>query len=228
MPSLLTTIIGLYGLKLYLYSQLSYYIHQRYIVFTVTASIILIIVGLLSFLLAPRRKVGMRKNIVLYFPLLLFLIAAAVPAKSLTSSSIDQRSVTGTIAVPQNISSNEPDFDHTEEWPIQDWWYATTIVNSDPNHYVDKPVKITGFVSRPKSSPERALYLARFYLMCCAIDAQPVGFWVDETDFPNLANDTWIEVSGTFDITKLRDSEVMVIKPTKIEKVKEPEDPYVY
>lgn len=239
--SILTILIGMYGLRLAYAAQLTYYIHPRYTLVTTIACGALVIVGICAFALAPEVKLTRRRSmrgIVGLTPVIIFvIIGVAFPAKPLSSAAAAQRT-TSNVVVPQaapadSVSNGVVDVStvNTSEWTFDDFWYSLMIQDKNLSHYEGKPAHLLGFVTHPPSSPEGTFYLTRFLLMCCAIDAQPVGFWVREDaakGTAGVANDKWLDLQGVFHVVDWKGSPTLVLDPESVQPTEQPEDPYVY
>jgi putative membrane protein len=74
------------------------------------------------------------------------------------------------------------------------------------------------------------VYVARFLVTCCAVDAQPLAVpvllpgWQDE-----FAADDWVEVTGGFAPNPTTGAtEPMVLVPDTVTEIEQPAQPYVY
>lgn len=239
--SVLTILIGMYGLRLGYAGQLIYYIHPRYVGITIAACIVLVLAGIVAFTLAPASRPLRRRTVrgfVGMLPVVVFVaVGILLPARALSSASVEQRSASVVAPAPaseEDISTSgvtDVSTLDTSEWTFDDFWYSLTIQDRVLEHYEGKTANILGFVSHPKAAPEGTFHLTRFLLMCCAIDAQTVGFWVEESEVLStgaLKDDTWVQVSGTFTVREWNGKQTLVIVPEAIEPTEQPEDPYVY
>ena len=116
-----------------------------------------------------------------------------------------------------------------EKFTVLDW-ASVLRQTSDPSFYADKPVRVVGFVVPDPDAPDDVFYVSRFIVTCCAVDAQPVGVpvylegWADA-----YAVDEWVEVSGEFGANPSRSSaQPVALRPLEIEKVGQPEEPYLF
>jgi uncharacterized repeat protein (TIGR03943 family) len=82
-------------------------------------------------------------------------------------------------------------------------------------------VELTGFVTHPKGG-SGLFSLTRFYISCCAADAVPYSVGIEATD--DMADDTWLQISGTL----TRAGQGFLVEPSDIDEVKEPSSPYLY
>ncbi len=108
-------------------------------------------------------------------------------------------------------------------------WIRTLNVYPEPDAYTGDPVNLIGFVIHPPDWPTNYLMVARFVLTCCAADAYPVGLPVKvEGDRAAFQPDSWISLRGTLMTDTLNGQRRLVIAPSKIDTVPEPENPYEF
>jgi uncharacterized repeat protein (TIGR03943 family) len=81
-------------------------------------------------------------------------------------------------------------------------------------------VRLLGFVTGSKDVPPGTFEIARFYISCCIADAQAVGVPIAGRA---PKRDTWLVVSGSL----ARRGERFVVKPSKIQRVEAPAQPYL-
>lgn len=87
-------------------------------------------------------------------------------------------------------------------------------------------VDLVGFVDDESNGPAGTFALTRFYVSCCAADAIPFSVAVDPGDAKQAVPDAdeWARVAG---VLEERDGRLVVVADT-LEKVSEPEEPYLY
>jgi uncharacterized repeat protein (TIGR03943 family) len=73
--------------------------------------------------------------------------------------------------------------------------YATRAVSNDGQSLHGRTVTLTGFIM---PGPSGGIYLTRLRVTCCAADARPVKVGLDGDQVAGLAEDTWVEVDGTY------------------------------
>lgn len=102
-------------------------------------------------------------------------------------------------------------------------WAAVFARATSPDAFDGAEVTLTGFVT-PADDGEDGIRLGRLVITHCVIDAQPATLPVAavDGDFPV---GEWIEVAGV--VSAGADGE-LVIEPTSVTPVPEPEDPYEY
>jgi len=154
-------------------------------------------------------------------------IGVLLPPKSLSSITASQRSIDlNSINLTQDTISAVKNFNKsTSNYSLGDW-IAMQNFNPDPNFYVDKEVKVSGFLYKPTSLnlPENTAVVARFIITCCAVDARPVGLKLTLVE-SNVKVDDWIEVTGKFGLDT--NGEIIIISEN-ISKIEEPASPYIY
>jgi uncharacterized repeat protein (TIGR03943 family) len=105
-------------------------------------------------------------------------------------------------------------------------WSRLLVANPEPDYYSTKQVEVSGFVYDAGLGND-TVWLARFVVTCCAVDAQPVGVplllpqWQTE-----YKEDQWLAVKGTFQLRSTLKGEQLVLVPDEIETIKEPDNPY--
>jgi len=70
--------------------------------------------------------------------------------------------------------------------------------------------------------------VVRFTLSCCVADARPIGLMVENVIDAELAQDTWVEVKGHFEVRSIEGIDTPVIIPDSIVVTDQPEQPYLY
>lgn len=85
-------------------------------------------------------------------------------------------------------------------------------------------VTLTGFVTRDADIPSGDFALTRFYVFCCTADAVPYFIGVDASGVGgSYSDDDWLRVTG-----RLRSSGGgLVLRADRIERVSEPDNPYL-
>jgi putative membrane protein len=234
-----------YTLMLYFNQQLTLYIHPRYILFTAAFNALSLTVCSVGFVLTAWRmgrstttvpnRVAWRPSITLLVAGFVLVAAYALPARTLTSGTADQRSDNFNNDTQAQSSSDTANatlalFDvDTTQLSIADWVSAFNMKTS-PSFYEGKKVDVVGFVFHPKGTPQDVFYVSRFRITCCSVDAQPLGVpvyspgWQEEEKFEE---DSWVHVKGSFVQTDQDIAEPVIIEPESIEPTDQPANPYV-
>ena len=233
-------LFNVYTLGLYFNQQLTLYTHPRYVLFSVVFNAISLVVCGVGFVLTAWRmvsgnvaeRVPWRPSFILLVAGFVFVAAYALPARTLSSDTAEQRSGNFNSAQVQPSSSGTGDTlalfgADTSRLTIADWVSAFNLKTS-PGFYSGKKVDVVGFVFHPKGAPQDVFYVSRFRITCCAVDARPIGVpvyspaWKEKFD-----EDSWVRVVGSFSETDQDISEPAIVTPQSVEPTERPENPYV-
>jgi uncharacterized repeat protein (TIGR03943 family) len=222
--------------------RLELYIHPRYVVFTVIMAAIggaLAVAALLLVPGAPAHDHGPesheqrpRWRIIGAIAGSGALVAASVfallvlPPAVLTSATAENRDIAGSTALSSADTTQLVGGDSTN-FTVKDW--ATLLHQGlGDDFFAGKPAAISGFLVAT-DDPD-VVYVARFLVTCCAVDAQPLAVpvllpgWQDD-----FAVDDWVEVTGGFGANPdAAATEPIVLVPTTIAEIEQPAQPYVY
>ena len=151
-----------------------------------------------------------------------------LPPATLTSAAAAQRSINSeTSALDQDAPALVGG--DTSGFTVKDW-AVLLRQNPDPGYFDDTSIDLVGFVSPSPDDPDNVLYITRFLVTHCAIDAQPVGVpvylpgWKEQ-----YAADDWVEASGAF-VTNPGSSsaESLLLVPEDLAVIEQPSQPYVF
>lgn len=169
---------------------------------------------------------GPRVAWLLVLPLLAILLVAPAPLGAYAASRESNR----TIVVPES----NPVFDPLpavagSAVPITLSEFITRSYYDENDSLAGVPIRLTGFVVADPEVPD-GYQLTRFTLACCAADAFPMQVAVRGVEAPIPANDTWVEVTGTW-IEPPPGTEVGVDRGAELELssavvVEQPTNPY--
>jgi putative membrane protein len=231
-------LFNLYALLLYANGQLTLYIHPRYVVFTVVLNAASALVCLVGAAVTAWRmvdggaglRVAWRPSATLVLAGLVLAAAYALPARTLSSETADQRGENLNVAQP--AASGGADTlalfgADTSGLSIPDWVSAFNL-KADADFYEGKKVEVVGFVFHPEGAPPDVFYVSRFRVTCCAVDAQPIGLPVRDPGWQErLQEDQWVRVSGRFVEADDGVAEPAVVEPRTVERTSQPKNPYV-
>lgn len=222
--------------------RLEMYIHPRYVVFTLVMAVIGGAASVGAFLVlpgshdhdpeqVPNARPHARWRTAGSVAASLAIVAGAVvallvlPPAALTSATADNRDIAGSTALADSDTTELVGGDSTT-FTVKDW--ATLLHQGlGEDFFAGKQAKFSGFLVAT-DDPD-VVYVARFLVTCCAVDAQPLGVpvllpgWRDD-----LAVDDWVEVSGSF--RRHPDggaSEPIVLAPADVAQIDQPAQPYV-
>ena len=223
-------ILGGYITYLYYIKKLNFLIHERYIVFTLIAGIVLLIVGLIGLIVSIQDKSIIKSKMVkLNLNLVILIISMLIPfiqLRSLSSESFSIRSQ----SKPAKVSETEKtdirqkiNFKiNTNEFTLYDWVNAKGL--DDLSIFKDKEFTGVGFIV-PKEG--NVFSLSKFILSCCVVDASPVGILVDYDYQKEFKANDWLEVKGKFIIKEVNGFKEPVVVPTSVTKVEQPTNVYL-
>jgi uncharacterized repeat protein (TIGR03943 family) len=224
--------------------RLELYIHPRYVVFTIVMAVIGGAASIAAFLVLPGRsghehdhdelpenppRTGWRAAVAIGGSAL--LVAATVvallvlPPATLTSATAENRDIAGSTAL-SSVDTTELVGGDSTTFTVKDW--ATLLHQGlGDDFFAGKPAAFSGFLVAT-DDPD-IVYVARFLVTCCAVDAQPLAVpvllpgWQDE-----FAVDDWVEVTGGFTANPdAGATEPIVLVPTTVEQIEQPAQPYV-
>lgn len=207
----------------YFSGRLNLYIHPRYLSFT-TIFIVLGLALLMIDLIISNKKETFSKSG--YIVVAIALISLFIPPQSLTAELASNR-VDGSqksnsyINNPTTYESFSRDL---TRFGIQDWvGFLSTSPKID--QVVDKRANLTGFITKDDSDQ---LYVARFKLTCCAVDASPLTIPLLMSEISEqLEIGSWYNLDGKFvDVNDTNNK--LQLEITNSEQISEPKDPYVY
>ena len=230
--------------------RLELYIHPRYVVFTIVMAVIGGAASIAAFLVLPERpghapanehdhdhdelpenppRTGWRAAVAIGGSAL--LVAAAVvamlvlPPATLTSATAENRDIAGSTALASADTTQLVGGDSTT-FTVKDW--ATLLHQGlGDDFFAGKPAAFSGFLVA--SDDPDIVYVARFLVTCCAVDAQPLAVPVLLPGWQNdFAADDWVEVAGGFSPNpEAGATEPIVLVPKTVNQIDQPAQPYV-
>lgn len=101
-------------------------------------------------------------------------------------------------------------------------------ISAEPEKYIGRTVKMTGFVYKEEGFESNQLALTRFLVTHCIADASNIGFLTEFDEAYTVEQDTWLEIEGTINVTQYDGFEMPMLKITSWKIISEPDEPYVY
>jgi len=214
--------------------QLGLYIHPRYFTFTA----ILVGLGLVATIAAHaiaepgddhdhpaptgwRGRLQGSGGVLAALALVVGLLV--LPPATLTTTTVEQRDLNSSIEADAQLVGADPATFQLRDWAALLSHPATAVT------YAGQQITLSGFVTpAPDGNPD-VFYLARFVVTCCTVDAQPVGIpvtspaWADSHPV-----DGWLEVTGTLVTSEASTTGGVVLKPSSIDSIERPAQPYDY
>lgn len=221
--------------------QLVLYIHPRYIVFTIAMVGIALVVVAGSVLLARRddadeeprgRLARVLSAVGLGIAAVLAVAMVVLPPATLSSVTAGQRDLNGSA-----LGSSGAQLDEAAAAPSAAFasftvldWASLLRQTSDLEFYRDKPVDVVGFITPDPSDPQNAFYVSRFFVTCCAVDAQPAGVPVYLPGWTStFSADDWVRVTGGFGSNPSSAStDPLTVIPDSVDPTEQPREPYLF
>jgi len=228
LQSIVLIAVSLYVLQLGITDDLDFYIHPRYIIFTFAMASIGLVLMLTSYTSEhDEHNAGHKSGRLAMIPLGLMLLFALLPAKSLTSSTVTQRSTdAGSIVTTSDSKPINTLFAGSSKGLKLADWSRLLSSSSDESYYANKPAKVSGFVY-DSGLGQDTVWIARFVVTCCAVDAQPIGVPVHIKNWENTyEEDQWLEIEGEFTNSTTSEGDQLILKPTSVTEIDQPERPY--
>lgn len=146
-----------------------------------------------------------------------------LPPSTLSTVTVEQRDLNSSVEADRELLGADP-----STFALRDW-AALLSHPSTALTYAGQQITLSGFVTpAPDGNPD-VFYLARFVVTCCTVDAQPVGIpvalagWAD-----SHPTDGWLLVTGTLVTSEASTTGGVVLKPSSIDTIDQPAQPYDY
>lgn len=219
--------------------RLELYIHPRYTIFTIVMAVIGGAASIAAFLVVPGHahddddeppRTGWRAALAVGGSVLLVVASVVallvLPPATLSSATADNRDIADSSALSSADTTALVGGDSTA-FTVKDW--ATLLHQGlGDDFFAGKPAAISGFLVAT-DDPD-VVYVARFLVTCCAVDAQPLGVPVLMPGWQErFSADDWVEVTGGFaPNTDAGAAEPIVLVPDTFDAIDQPAQPYVY
>ncbi|PWA08166.1 TIGR03943 family protein [Pueribacillus theae] len=109
-----------------------------------------------------------------------------------------------------------------------EYTYIMNAIDTNIDDFIGKEIEISGFVYREPDFTDDQFVVARFGMSCCVADASVFGMIATVENANELEDDEWIKVSGILSKTTYNDWEMPYIQIKKIDKIPQPDQPYIY
>lgn len=108
--------------------------------------------------------------------------------------------------------------------------FMETLTSLDlyKDNFIGKNMKLSGFIYRAPEMNDEQFAVGRIAMACCAADSMPFGVLAEYPRAAKYEDDTWVEVSGKMDVAEFNGYEIILLKVISVERIDEPESPYVY
>lgn len=106
-------------------------------------------------------------------------------------------------------------------------WFVDCVENTDK--YYDKKVRFTAMVSSGRGLGAGQIYVGRYAAICCAEDAQFIGFIAQTKGRDDLSDGDWVELEALVTQGEMdRGRKIILLKADEIKKVEAPEEKFLY
>lgn len=226
---LLLGVVGILTISLAIKGKLIYYIHPRYVVFTIILAIVAVIISVFTLIYrqaTPRSTLSAWQIISGMVICVYLVVIVSLPPATLSYKLAVQRGaqeqggVSASAATPVRVGRN------TEKYRLEDW-VSVLSQSVDSRQFEDKKAIVSGFIV-PHPDNENAFFISRFVMTCCAVDARPLSIEVNLVKWRDrfVANQ-WVEVSGS--VQPRKDALYGAnIQANNVIAIDTPEDPYAY
>lgn len=226
--------------------QLGFYIHPRYHLLAVVATmaggmlLILDIVLELRHNLArkrctsagvttterpkkPRRKIPILSIVTAG----ILILAIILPPRPLSSSSAANRATSGPTSTTGRC--DKPESLDGKPVSMNRWRSAFDDCPND-SFFDGVTIDVTGFVARDPSGfyDNRYFELSRFVISCCAVDSTPISILVKTPDAERYRDNQWLQVRGQIKRELSGSKAVYVLTNPTITPTTEPANPYEF
>lgn len=229
--SLLLNALGVFFIYSIASGNLTNYINERFAWLSYVAAGLFLLLGVANTVDMLRYQDAMRLDrshapitwpviAVVAIPLVLGIL---VPSRPLGSAAA-QGGVSLTAASVTSATTFTTD---PLKWNVLDWLRAFNA-SDNITSFNGKEANVVGFVYREGTYPDNQFMVARFTVSCCVADASAIGLPVVADDAALFPADTWVSVKGTLKIDQFLGDDWPVLHAEQIEKIPQPEHPYLY
>lgn len=158
------------------------------------------------------------------------VLGLVMPARPLTASAIESRGIGFTAPNrPGSPASNVTQLERpaTTTRNILDW--LRTFSNADDlGKFNNQSADVIGFVYKDPRTKANQFWVSRFTVSCCVADAAAIGLLVQSDQVASLKADSWVRVTGKFQLGEFNGEKMPTLITEKIEPVPQPNQPYLY
>jgi uncharacterized repeat protein (TIGR03943 family) len=248
------TLWGVLFLKYWFQGELSLLIHPNYFILVLITGVIFLILSCLKtwqlVLKIKDKKLSSNSTELEHINLLpkgwssslLILVAILgllIKPTVLSSQTVMQRGISDSLPLTRELPEAFRTATKPEERSLIEW-IRTLNAYPEPDAYNGQKANITGFVVHLPQLSDNYIYLSRFVLTCCAVDAYPVGIPVKlPQSRSNYPIDSWLEVQGemitevlpnlnTNEANTITEKRQLVLKGISVKPIPTPKNPYEY
>lgn len=240
-------------LGIFLYTRITndtilFYIHQRFVIFTLTGALTLLLVGGSYYLLPAHTHHPEHEHehgtavswwglLIVVLPVILGLLVPPQPlgAVALVNREVNLQgwNVNPATAVDSptprfpTIPPLEAENEALAEGQVLDWW-AVLQTMATPDLLHGREAQLAGFVYRDDRFSPDTFMVGRFWVACCVADATALGVLVQWPDTLALPVDQWVMVNGRFQTGSFQQQTIPLLIATDVQPIDTPDQPYFY
>jgi len=157
------------------------------------------------------------KGIILILPLGFILSSGD---QTLGSYALSKRTMAG----PAQVLDRGPEAGSSENMKptnSEETISISTLVRNF-NQFNGKKVQVEGLFSQTVQNHDELSAVFRYFITCCAADAQPVGVFLNRPDKEGLKDDDWVSVRGKVEMKSLDGFQIIFMDAENIKKVSKP------
>lgn len=154
-------------------------------------------------------------------------LAIVLPPRPLSSSSAANRATSGPTSTTGRCEKPEP----LDGKPVSmNRWRSAFDDCPNDSFFDGVTVDVTGFVARDPSGfyDNRYFELSRFVISCCAVDSTPINILVKSPDAERYRNNQWLRLNGQIKRELSGGKAVYVLTNPTITLTTEPTNPYEF
>lgn len=116
---------------------------------------------------------------------------------------------------------------NTAEFTLKEW---AILLNDNPanEELVGRKISVSGFIFNDGSQKQDLFYISRFRVVCCVVDASPLGIPVEAQWRDRFSENGWVLVKGTLQLIEIHGVNRLAIIPEEIQEIDVPNNPYIY
>lgn len=228
LPGVVLVLLCAYLVRLYVTKDIYLYIHPRYALFALIMAIIGGVLLCAGFVWNRMQIKPTRLSFVDWIVVSVTILAFAVAPQALSSNVMQRKTLSTPTANTSSSKNVHTCPEVTATMPIEQWVFFISEYGADC--YRGQQIHIRGFVmERPDNPlPNDMFYLGRVVVSCCVIDARPYALPISAGQSHNYTQDTWLELTGTLELTKIRGVEQLTVVPATTTVIPNPNLPYEY
>lgn len=221
---ILFLLLFLITLFLNITGKIFYFIHPRFLIYSVFSTIMFLVLFLFEFYRLIKNKDEGNNKIFPYLMFFIFILSVSFYKFEDTSKNIAQnKEINYKSPVVLKTGSIDGEVLEVDE---KNYLYVLEELNSNTEDYIGREIKIDGFVFRDKDFKQNQFVVARLFVTCCAADAQVLGLMV-EGNF-NAGDNQWVRVEGVIGEGMYKGEKIPTIKAKTIKTIQKPSTEYIY